>query len=249
MTGPRVLLTGASAGIGMALADHYAKQGATLGLVARRTDRLEAAKAGWEAAGAKVFIHAGDVRDAARMGEIARAFWNQAGGVDIVIANAGISESDGLRQGDPKPASDVIAVNVQGAINTLLPVIPLMLERESGRVVAIGSVAGFRGLPGKGAYSASKAAVKTLMDAWRVQLRGSGVSVTTICPGYVESELTDGNTYPMPFLMPANKAARLISHAIDRRASTYIFPWQMRWIVPLLRTLPDALLSPMTGRR
>jgi len=249
MTGQRVLITGASAGIGMALAAYYARQGATLGLVARRTDRLDVAKTKLESAGGKVFLHAADVRDAARMTAVARAFWDEAGGVDIAIANAGISESDGLRQGDPKSASDVIAVNVQGVINTLLPLIPPMLERKQGHVVAIGSVAGFRGLPGKGAYSASKAAVKTLMDAWRVQLRGSGVHVTTICPGYVESELTQGNTYPMPFLMGADKAAQLTGQAIDGRAATYIFPWQMRILVPLLKILPDMLLTPMTGRK
>jgi hypothetical protein len=244
-----VLITGASAGIGMSLAEYYAEPGAVLGLVARRTERLAAARPALEAAGAKVFIFAGDVRDAPRMAEVARAFWSAAGGVDIVIANAGISASDGLRQGDPQPASDVIAVNVQGVINTLLPLIPPMLERKAGHLVAIGSVAGFRGLPGKGAYSASKAAVKTLLDAWRVQLRGSGVHVTTICPGYVESELTRDNAYPMPFLLGADQAARLIGRAIDRLAAVYVFPWQMRWVVPLLQAVPDWMLASMTGRK
>jgi short-subunit dehydrogenase len=249
MTGARVLISGASAGIGLALARHYARPGAVLGLVARRTERLHAACQALEAARAAVHVYPADVRDAARMGEVAQMFWGAAGGVDIAIANAGISLGDGLRKGDPAPACEVIAVNVQGAINTLLPFIPLMLERGRGHLVAVGSVAGFRGLPGKGAYSASKAALKTLLEAWRVQLRGSGVAVTTICPGYVATELTEGNPYPMPFILPVDEAARRIARAIERRAATYIFPWQMRLAVPLLRATPDWLLSTLTGRK
>lgn len=249
MTARRILITGASAGIGLALAEHYAREGAVLGLAARRADRLEALKPRLETHGAKVYCYAADVRDAPRMAEVARAFWQAAGGVDIVIANSGISSSDGLKSGDPQAAADVVAVNVQGVIHTLVPFIPPLLERKHGHLVAIGSVAGFRGLPGKGAYSASKAAVKTLLDAWRVNLRGSGVHVTTICPGYVESELTTGNAYPMPFLMKAEKAAGLIARAIDRHAKTYVFPWQMRLVVPILRIVPESLLSTFSGRK
>lgn len=249
MTGPRMLITGASAGIGLALARHYARPGAVLGLVARRAQRLEAARQALQATGAAVHAYSADVRDAARMGQVVREFWDAAGGVDIAVANAGISLGDGLRVGNPAPACEVIAVNVQGAINTLLPLIPLMLERRSGHLVAVGSVAGFRGLPGKGAYSASKAALKTLLDAWRVQLRGSGVFVTTLCPGYIATELTEGNPYPMPFILPVDDAARQIARAIERRATIYVFPWQMRLAVPLLRVVPDWLLSSLTGRK
>ncbi len=248
MTPRRVLITGASAGIGLALAERYAREGAVLGLVARRVERLEALKPRLEAHGAKVYSYAADVRDGPRMAEVARGFWEAAGGVDIVIANSGISHSDRLQSGDPQAAAEVIAVNVQGVIHTLVPFIPPMLERKHGHLVAIGSVAGFRGLPGKGAYSASKAAVKTLLDAWRVNLRGSGVRVTTICPGYVETELTAGNAYPMPFLMGAEKAAGLMARAIDRHAKTYVFPWQMRLAVPILKIVPEALLSTFSGR-
>ncbi len=245
----RVLITGASAGIGRALAERYAREGAVLGLVARRADKLQELKARLETRGARVLCYPADVRDAARMADVAKEFWREAGGADIVIANSGISHSDGLKAGDPLPAAEVIAVNVQGVIHTLLPFIPPMLERRQGHVVAVGSVAGFRGLPGKGAYSASKAAVKTLLDAWRVNLRGTGIHVTTVCPGYVESDLTAANTYPMPFLMNADKAADLIARAIDRQAKTYVFPWQMRLAVPLLQALPEWLLPALSGRR
>ncbi len=115
--------------------------------------------------------------------------------------------------------------------------------------MTIGSVAGFRGLPGKGAYCASKAAVKTLMDAWRPVLRPHGIRVTTICPGFVESEMTADNPFPMPFLMGADRAARLIARAIARRRRTYVFPWQMRLVVPLLVRVPERLLPLHAARQ
>jgi short-subunit dehydrogenase len=249
MTGRRVLITGASSGLGAALARHYAGPGAVLGLVARRGERLDEARTGLAAAGARVLTWAADVRDARQMAEIVREFWREADGADLVIANAGISLSDRLNAGDPGPATEVFAANVTGTLNTLLPVIPLMIERGRGHLAGIGSVAGFRGLPGKGAYSASKAALKTLFDAWRPVLRPSGIHVTMICPGYIRTELTAENPYPMPFLMDADRAAGLIARAIDRRAATYILPWQMRLLVPILQVVPDWMLPSRSGRK
>ena len=249
MTGAKVLLTGASSGIGMALAERLAAPGVVLGLVARRRERLEALARRLRARGGEAIVFAADVRDGPAMREIADDFAGRAGGVTVAIANAGVSRSDNLGSGDPGPLSDLIAVNVQGAINTLAPVVPHMIRARSGHLVAVGSVAGFRGLPGKGAYCASKAALKTMMDAFRPALSPYGIHVTTICPGWVESELTENNPYPMPFIMKAERAAELIVRALERRRRTYVFPWQMRWLaVPLMQTVPGWMLPRLSGR-
>ncbi len=244
----RIFLTGASRGIGRALAELYSGPDVTLGLVARRADGLEELGARLGKLGCRVLPFAADVRDAARMRAAALAFCAQAGGVDLAIANAGISLPDKLLAGDPAEAADMIHTNVQGVLYTLLPFVPPMVGQGSGHLVTIGSVAGFRGLPGKGAYCASKAAVKTLMDAYRPTLRRHGIRVTTIHPGFVATDMNAKNRNPMPFIMSAEKAARLIRGAIARGASSYVFPWQMRLVIPLLVSLPDFFL-PASDRR
>ncbi|MBI4083829.1 MAG: SDR family NAD(P)-dependent oxidoreductase [Candidatus Lambdaproteobacteria bacterium] len=237
-----VFISGASAGIGQALAEALAAPGVTLGLLARRRDRLSALQQRLEARGARVFPYSADVREARAVGEAVRAFHRAAGRLSLVVANAGISESDALSRGDPSVMSDVIATNVQGVIHTLAPAIPLMTAQGGGQLAALGSVAGFRGLSGKGAYCASKAAVKTLMDSWRLHLEPLGIRVTTLCPGWVHSELTAKNPYPMPFIMSAERAAQEILRALEQGRRTYVFPWQMRLVVPLLRAVPDRFL-------
>ena len=244
----RIFLTGASTGLGRALAEAYAGPGVTFGLVARNAERLEELGALLDQRGCRAIRLAADVRDAAQMRRAAQAFCAQAGGADLVIANAGISEPDRLLACDPAQAADIIQTNVQGVLYTLLPFVPPMVSGGGGHLVAIGSVAGFRGLPGKGAYCASKAAVKTLMDAYRPTLRRHGIRVTTIEPGFIATELTAKNRHPMPFLMPADKAARLIQRAIARGAANYVLPWQMRLVIPFLVRVPDVFL-PASDRR
>lgn len=244
----RIFLTGASSGIGAALAEAYAAPDVTLGLVARREAPLAELAKRLSGRGCRVLTYVVDVTDAAGMRQAALTYCEAAGGVDLAIANAGTSAADKILDGNPAAVTDMFRINVEGVLNTLFPLVPPMAAQGSGHLVAIGSVAGFRGLPGKGGYSATKAALKILMDSYRPVLRRHDILATTICPGFVESELTARNRYPMPFIMPARKAARLIQGAIGRGARTYVFPWQMRLLVPLLARVPDRMLPGYDSR-
>jgi len=245
MTAQSIYITGASSGIGTALARAVAGPDVTLGLVARRMERLEALRDELTPQGARVHVYQADVRDRERMAEVGRQFAEEADGISLAIANAGLSLNDKLLEGDPTRMNEVVSINVLGVLNTLTPLVPTMVRQGAGHMVTIGSVAGFRGMPGKAGYSGSKAAVKTIMDSWRVQLKPHGVRVTTICPGFIETELTGQNAYRMPFIMSAEKAARLTLRAVQRGRKTYVFPWQMRLVVPLLQRAPDWMLPSM----
>jgi len=244
----RIFLTGASAGIGAALAEAYAAPNVTLGLVARRASRLAELAERLSGMGCRVLTYAADVTDAARMRQAALTFCEAAGGVDLAIANAGTNAPDKILDGNPAAVTTVFRTNVEGVLNTVFPMVPIMAAQGAGHLVAIGSVAGFRGLPGKGGYSATKAALKILMDSYRPVLRRHNILATTICPGFVESELTADNRYSMPFLMSARKAASLIQEAIADGARTYVFPWQMRLLVPLLSRVPEWMLPGYNSR-
>ncbi|MCH8887274.1 MAG: SDR family NAD(P)-dependent oxidoreductase [SAR324 cluster bacterium] len=247
----RIFITGASSGIGATLARFYANQyrdGLHLGLLARRAGRLVSLAASLRELGAVVETYSTDVRDGESMQEIVRDFTGSAGGVDLVIANAGISPGEKTGKGDLEPAANVIATNLLGVFNTLVPMIPTMIEQKSGHLVAVGSVAGFFGMPGKGAYCGTKAAVKILMDSYRPVLKAHGIQVTTICPGFVESEMTANNSFPMPFIVKGPKAAKLIARAIAKGRKTYVFPWQMRLVIPLLHAMPEWVLARMVSR-
>lgn len=238
MTPPRVFITGASSGLGEALARQYAAQGAVLGLVARRRDALDQLVAGLPG-GAAHRIYAVDVTDHAALAEAARHFIAE-GGIDIVIANAGISLGTLTEFPEDLGAFErTFAVNVIATVATFAPFISAMKGQSRGRLVGIGSVAGVRGLPGAGAYSASKAAVITYCEALRVELRGTGIDVVTIAPGYIDTPMTRGNPYPMPFLMPADRFATRAIAAIAAGDRYRVIPWQMGWVAKLLRLMPN----------
>lgn len=246
----RVFLTGASSGIGEALARHYSAQGATLGLAARRQHRLLELAA--ELPGSH-HCYALDVADAAAVQQAAADFMARGGCPDIVVANAGVSVGTLADEAADLPAFQrVFATNVMGMAQTFQPFVAAMKARGSGRLVGIASVAGIRGLPGAGAYSASKAATIAYLEALRGELHGSGVRVVTIAPGYIATPMTAGNPYPMPFLLAADDAARRFARAIEGGTSYTVIPWQMGVVAKLLRLLPNPVFDAIfarTGRK
>ena len=243
MTGRRVFITGASSGIGSALARHYAGQGAVLGLVARRADRLAELAAELNIAGAaSVFAYPLDVTDADALQAAGDDFMMHAGSPDVVIANAGVSSGTLTEHREDLAAiRRILDINVYGLATTFAPFIPAMRQRGTGRLVGIASVAGIRGLPGAEAYSASKAAAIAYLESLRVELRSSGVRVVTIAPGYIDTPMTEHNHYPMPFMLPVDEAAQRFTQAIERGTSYTVIPWQMGLVAKVLRLLPNWL--------
>ncbi|MCK9284952.1 MAG: SDR family oxidoreductase [Rhodocyclaceae bacterium] len=242
----RVFISGASSGLGAALARYYAGQGAELGIAARRAGELQQVSAALQQ---PAHIYPLDVTDAAALAVAAGDFIARVGVPDIVIANAGISVGTLTEEADDLAAfARVFAVNVQGMVNTFQPFAGAMRRRGCGRLAGIASVAGVRGLPGAGAYSASKAATIAYLESLRVELRGSGVQVVTVAPGYIETPMTAANPYPMPFLLPVDEAARRIARVIDRGDSYAVVPWQMGVAAKLLRLLPNAVYDRLAAR-
>jgi short-subunit dehydrogenase len=236
----KVFLTGASSGIGEALAHDYAARGATLGLFARREDELVRLAAALSPT--VVATYAGDVRDAAALARAGADFITRFGVPDIVIGNAGISRGTLTSEAaDLQAFKAVLDTNVLGLVHTFAPFLAAMQRERRGTLVGVASVAGFRGLPGSGAYSASKAAAITYLEALRVELRGTGVAVVTICPGFIRTPMTAGNPYRMPFLLAPERAARLIGRAIARKRRFYVLPWQMALVGRAMRMIPRPL--------
>lgn len=233
-----VLISGASSGLGRSLALQYAKQGGTLGLIARRRELLK--DLSQEIPNAAIYV--ADVRDSDAMQAVAHDFVLHHGQPDIVIANAGISRGVLTEYTeDSEVFADILATNVNGMLHIFQPFVSHMRAVGSGRLVGIASVAGYRGLPGGGAYSASKAAAIAYLESLRVEMHGSGVSVITVCPGYIITPMTAGNPFYMPFLMSAEDMADKIIRVVDRRKLYAVIPWQMAIVARALRLLPNFL--------
>jgi len=232
----RVFITGASSGIGESLARHYATADSVIGLAARRQDLLETLA---RALPGSVATYALDVTDTAALQAAAADFIARFGLPDIVIANAGISiGTSGEDIADSAKLHRVLQVNVVGMAASLAAFAPAMKKAGRGILVGISSVAGFRGLPGSGAYSASKAAATTWLESLRVELAASGVSVVTICPGFIDTPMTKVNRYRMPFLISSDEAARRFARAIESKRRLAVIPWQMAIAGVFLRALP-----------
>ena len=238
----RVFITGASSGIGAALAREYASQGAMLGLVARRGEVLAALVAELPHPEHHA-VYALDVTDHAALRAAAQDFIARAGGADIIIANAGVSHGTLTEYPEDQQVFDaILSTNVSATVATFSPFIETM-KTQSGerRLVGIASVAGVRGLPGAGAYSASKAAVVCYCESLRLELKPYGIDVVTIAPGYIATPMTQKNAYPMPFLMPADRFAAKAARAIAAGTSYCVIPWQMGVVAKVLRMLPNWL--------
>lgn len=233
---PKVVVTGASSGLGLALARHYLGCGAMVAAIARRDELLQALAAEFPE---QVYCYALDVRDASAMQKAADDFIARAGVPDIVIANAGVSAGTLTEHAEDLEAfRQIMNVNVLGMVQTFQPFLVPMRAARQGTLAGIASVAGFRGLPGAGAYSASKAAAISYLESLRTELHGSGVKVVTICPGYIRTPMTDINPYPMPFLLEADEAARRMARAIQRQTTFTVIPWQMGLVGRMLGLLP-----------
>lgn len=235
----RVVISGASSGLGLALAQHYLQQGAYVAACARRADLLQSLA---EQFPGQVYCYPLDVRDAAALQTAAQHFIAHAGVPDIVIANAGVSSGTLTEYAeDIHTFQQVMDINVMGVVKTFQPFIAAMRDAGSGTLVGVASVAGFRGLPGAGAYSASKASLISYLESLRAELYRSGVNVVTLCPGYIETPMTAINPYTMPFIMTADDAARRIAKVIKARKSFAVVPWQMGLVGSLLKRLPNWL--------
>lgn len=232
-----ILITGASSGIGAALAVDYAAPGICLSLHGRSAERLAAVAASARAKGAVTETFQGDVTDAASM-----AAWidkrDKAEPLDIVIANAGISAgTNGLLNG-AEPVKRILDVNVMGVLNTVAPAATHMTARGRGQIALIASLAGYRGFAGSGAYGASKAAVRIYGEALRAELAPQGVGVSIICPGFIKTPMTDVNPFLMPFLMPVERASRIIRSGVAQNRAIIAFPWPMHLLVRFMALLP-----------
>lgn len=245
-----VFITGASSGIGQALALRYFKAGWRLALVARRTAEVQAWADGQTINPACYFIYSADVSDINSIVAAATACIARQGLPDAVIASAGISIGmDSRIREDLEVMAQTFATNNVGLAATFHPFINPMAERGSGALVGIASVAGIRGLPGHGAYCASKAGVIAYCESLRGELKPAGLRVVTICPGYINTPLTQQNRYAMPFLMSAEAFADQAFAEIQAGSSYQVIPWQMGLVAKLLRLLPNALFDiALSGR-
>ena len=242
-----ILITGASSGIGEALARCYAAPGTYLALTGRDSGRLAAVQSACRAAGAETAGACIDVTEPERL-----ARWideiDAERPLDLVVANAGISAGTGDAGESDEQARQIMAVNVDGVFNTVLPALSHLRERKRGQIAIISSLAAFRGFPGAPAYCASKAAVRVWGESLRGHLSGEGIGVTVVCPGFVKSRMTAVNQFPMPFLMETDRAAALIKSGLARNRARITFPWPLALAIWILAALPPGLSDPAMRR-
>jgi short-subunit dehydrogenase len=250
MTLPLVFITGASSGIGQALASRFHQAGYRLALVARRTAELHVWAQAQGFQSATYAIYAADVRDIGAITRAGQACLSAQGVPDVVIANAGVSVGmDTAEFEDLEVMRATFETNNLGMAATFQPFVAAMCARRSGALVGIASVAGIRGLPGHGAYCGSKAAVIAYCESLRGELRTSGVKVVTIAPGYIDTPLTRENPYSMPFLLQASDFADQAFQAIRRGTSYCVIPWQMAVVAKLMRLLPNSVFDKVASGR
>jgi short-subunit dehydrogenase len=238
----RVFITGASSGIGWATAEYLSRRGALVGLLARRKDRLADLAAQIRSQGGAAEHCPADVTDAAATTDAVRELESRLGPCDVLVAVAGVYRQTDVRRFDASRVNEVLSVNTSGVVNAFGAVLPGMIERESGRLAAVASMAAMLGLPGAAAYSASKAAVVTLLESLRVDLHPYGIKVTAVCPGFVDTPMiTDEERKTLKGLLSAEQAAKRIAWAIERGRAEHWFPWHTWLICRAARLLPPNL--------
>ena len=248
LKGQRVWLTGASMGIGHAVAIELASRGAILGLTARTAEPLEALRKQIDTRGGQAWIFPGDVTDAEQMKAIAAEFRAQAGPIDILIANAGTHVFTKPEAFDSKEYLSLMNLNFGGMLHCIEAVLPLMYERKSGHIVGVASLSGYRGLPRAAAYGASKAAAINFLEGLRFHLVRKGIDVTVVNPGFVRTPLTDKNDFHMPFLVEPDRAARIICDGIARRKLEIAFPIPFSWAIKMMRIIPLPIYNAIMSR-
>ena len=242
------MITGASSGIGEGLALELARRGAAVGLVARRAERLNELVKKIETGGGKALALDADVNNVEELQKQADCLRSAFGPVDVLIANAGIGTISPALDLRTEDVAAVFEVNVLGAVNSVAAVLPEMISRRQGQLVAISSLSAYRGLPKSAAYCASKAAVSSFFESLRIDLRDSGVAVTIIHPGFIKTPLTSGRAAKMPYLMELDTAVEKIIRAIEKRKKSYAFPWQLASIVRLSMVMPIFMYDRIAAR-
>ena len=235
----RVVITGASSGIGRALALYYARHGWRVGATARRAELLATLA---NECGGKITTAVADVTEVDFLKPAIHRLIAALGGVDLVIANAGLAEPSGGVEPNRDGVERMMRVNVMGVVNTFAAALPTLLARNSGHLAAIGSMAGYKGLPGSAGYSASKAAVYTYCEGLRIELRPRGVAVTCVCPGFIDTPMTADKSHPMPWRVTVERAAEVIARGLESRPGVLNFPRRMRWLMRLTGVLPDGVV-------
>ncbi len=239
-----IFITGGTTGIGLALAKLYLEEGHRVGICARNLSKFPV-----EIRNKYKQLSCYEV-DVTKRDDLHRAVNDFArGDLDIMIANAGRSVGTKSKTPQFSVANEIIDINVKGVLNTFDVALEIMLPKKKGHLVATASVAGFMGLPGAGAYSASKAAVLKLCESYAIDLKPMGINVTAIAPGFVDTPLTQQNNHKMPFIMPAEKAARLIKRALEKKKVLYVFPTRMKIVVALLEKMPRFLYRYLMGMK
>lgn len=238
---PVTFLTGASSGFGAALAPLIAKEGHAVALIARRKSNLQELAGRINDSGGNALAIGCDVGDQSAVREAVRECEQSLGPVTRLIANAGIGEHTPADGFQAEVVEKIMRINFLGAAYCIESVIPGMIERGKGQLVGISSLAGYRGLPGMAGYCSSKAAMISMLESLRIELRKNNIAVTIICPGFVKTAMTEKNPNPMPFLMELDKAARIMHQAIVARKTRCTFPWQLATLVKMARMVPDSL--------
>ncbi len=244
VSGRTILITGASSGIGEALALEFARRGYSLALAARRVDRLQELQRRCRAAGGHhVAVYGLDVSDGAAVMDVVSAAATELGRLDVVVANAGIAELTPAGRGRFAEIRQTILVNVVGAMATIEAALPILRAQGGGQIVGITSMAGWRGLPGFGAYSASKAALHRYLQALRCEVRGEGIVVTELAPGYIDTDINRGRG-PRPFVIPVERGGAIMARMIESHVGYRTVPvWPWTLIGPLLKVVPDMVLD------